>query len=257
MKGKVAVVTGGASGIGWACVEAFAQAGACCVIADLDQAGGECAEAKLREAGSPGLFVKTSVSDPGDVRHLFDATIENFGRLDILINNAGLQHVASIAEFPEERWNTLIGVMLTGAFLCCKYSVPHMIRQKWGRIVNISSVYGRVAVPYKGAYVAAKHALLGLTKVIALENAEHGITSNAVCPAYVRTPMIEQQIVNQARIFGMTQEDVLSKIMLEPAAIKRLLEPAEVASLVRYLCTDEAAGITGAVLDIDAGWTAR
>ena len=171
MKGKVAIVTGGASGIGWACVEAFARAGAYCVIADLDQTGGESAEAKLKEAGSPGLFVKTSVSDPGNVRRLVEATIEKFGRLDILINNAGLQHVASIAEFPDERWNTLVGVMLTGAFLCCKYSLPHMIRQKWGRIVNVSSIYGRVAVPFKGAYVTAKHGVLGLTKVVALENA--------------------------------------------------------------------------------------
>jgi len=257
MKGKVAVVTGGASGIGWACVEAFAQAGVSCVIADLDLAGGERAEKKLQEAGTPGLFVKTSVSDSASVRHLVDATIEKFGRLDILVNNAGLQHVAPIDALPEERWDTLIGVMLTGAFLCCKYSLPHMIKQNWGRIVNISSVYGRVAVPFKGAYVTAKHALLGLTKVAALEHAEHGITSNAICPAYVRTPMIEQQIANQAGIFGMTPEDVLKKIMLEPAAIKRMLEPSEVAALVKYLCTDEASGITGAALDIDAGWSAR
>jgi len=257
MKGKVAIVTGGASGIGWACIESLAKAGASCVIADMDVPGGERAEAKLKEVGSAGLFVKASVSSPDDVRHLVDATIEKFGRLDILVNNAGLQYVAPVVDFPEERWNTLIGVMLTGAFLCSKYSLPHMIKQKWGRIVNIASIHARVASPFKVAYISAKHGVLGLTKVIALEQAENGITCNAICPAYVRTPLVEKQIANQAVTNKISEEDVVKKIMLEPAAIKRLLEPSEVASLVCYLCTDEASGITGATLDIDLGWTAR
>ena len=191
------------------------------------------------------------------MRHLVDAAVEKFGRLDIMVNNAGLQHVAPVVDFPEERWNLLIGVMLTGTFLCCKYSLPHMIKQKWGRIINISSLHGRVASPFKVAYISAKHGVLGLTKVVALEQAENGITCNAICPAYVRTPLVEKQIADQARANGISEEDVVQKIMLAPAAIKRLLEPSEVASLVRYLCTDEAAGITGAALDIDLGWTAR
>jgi 3-hydroxybutyrate dehydrogenase len=257
MKGKVAVVTGGASGIGWACVESLAQAGVNCVIADMDVPGGERAEAKLKEAGFTSLFVKTNVSSPDDVRHLVDAAVEKFGRLDIMVNNAGLQYVAPIVEFPEERWNLLIGVMLTGAFLCCKYSLPHMIKQKWGRIINISSLHGRVASPFKVAYISAKHGVLGLTKVVALEQAENGITCNAICPAYVRTPLVEKQIADQAKANGISEDEVVQKIMLAPAAIKRLLEPSEVASLVKYLCTDEAAGITGAALDIDLGWTAR
>ena len=257
MKGKVAIVTGGASGIGWGVVESLAQAGANCVIADMDVAGGERAEAKLKEAGSAGLFVKTSVSSPNDVRHLVDATIEKFGRLDILVNNAGLQFVAPVVEFPEERWDTLIGVMLTGTFLCCKYALPHMIKQKWGRIINVNSLHGKVASPFKVAYVSAKHGVLGLTKVVALEVAEHNITCNAICPAYVRTPLVEKQIANQASSHGISEEEVIQRIMLEPAAIKRLLDPGEVASLVKYLCTDEAAGITGAALDIDLGWTAH
>jgi 3-hydroxybutyrate dehydrogenase len=162
-----------------------------------------------------------------------------------------------VVEFPEERWNLLIGVMLTGTFLCCKYSLPHMIKQKWGRIINISSLHGKVASPFKVAYISAKHGVLGLTKVVALEQAENNITCNAICPAYVRTPLVEKQIADQARANGISEEDVVQKIMLQPAAIKRLLEPSEVASLVKYLCTDEAAGITGAALDIDLGWTAR
>jgi 3-hydroxybutyrate dehydrogenase len=257
MKGKVAIVTGGASGIGFAIVESLAQAGVNCVIADMDVSGGERAEAQLKQAGVDSLLVKTNVSSPDDVRHLVDTAVEKFGRLDILVNNAGLQFVAPIVEFPEERWDTLIGVMLTGTFLCCKYSLPHMIKQKWGRIININSLHGKVASPFKVAYISAKHGVLGLTKVVALETAEHNITCNAICPAYVRTPLVEKQIANQARSHGISEEDVIQKIMLEPAAIKRLLEPSEVASLALYLCTDEASGITGAALDIDLGWTAH
>jgi len=227
------------------------------VIADMDVSGGERAVEKLQEAGFTTLFVKTNVSSPDDVRHLVDAAVEKFGRLDILVNNAGLQHVAPVVDFPEERWNLLIGVMLTGTFLCCKYALPHMIKQKWGRIINVNSVHGKVGSPFKVAYVSAKHGVLGLTKVVALEVAEHNITCNAICPAYVRTPLVEKQIENQARSHGIPEEEVIQKIMLEPAAIKRLLNPSEVASLVRYLCSDDAAGITGTALDIDLGWTAH
>lgn len=257
MKGKVAIVTGGASGIGWAVVESLAQAGVNCVIADMDVPGGERAAANLQEAGHAGLFVKTSVSQSNEVRHLVDATIERFGRLDILVNNAGLQFVAPVHEFPEEKWDLLIGVMLTGSFLCCKYSLPQMMKQKWGRIINIGSVHSKVASPFKAAYISAKHGMLGLTKVVALERAGDNITCNAICPAYVRTPLVEKQIANQALSHGISPEDVVQKIMLEPAAIRRLLEPSEVASLVKYLCSDEAAGITGTALDIDLGWMAH
>lgn len=257
MKGKVAIVTGGASGIGLAIAEMFAREGVNCVIADLEASGGEQAATKLQNAGTECLFVATSVSQPGDVRHLVEATMERFGRLDILVNNAGLQFVAPVVDFPEERWDTLIGVMLTGTFLCCKYALPHMIQQKWGRIINISSVHGKVASPFKVAYISAKHGVLGLTKVVALEMGENNITCNAICPGYVRTPLVEKQIADQARVNGISEEDVVKKIMLAPAAIRRMLEPGEVASLVAYLCSDAAAGITGAALDIDLGWTAR
>jgi len=257
MKGKVAIITGGASGIGLAIAKSFAKEGAHCVLADLDPRAGDAAVAQLAEMGEAGAFVVADVAKSVDVQRLIAAAVERFGRLDILVNNAGLQYIAPITEFPEERWDYLIGVILTGSFLCCKYAVPHMVRQKWGRVINIASLHAKVASPFKAAYISAKHGLLGLTKVLALEVAEHNITSNAICPAYVRTPLVERQIDDQARHHQISREEVIRKIMTEPAAIHRLLEPDEVASLALYLCSDAAAGITGAALDIDLGWTAR
>lgn len=257
MKGKVAIVTGAASGIGYAIAKAFAGAGANCVIADLDPAACDRARSELAALGATCDAVATNVAEAVEVRRLVDAAMDKFGRIDILVNNAGLQHVSPVVDFPEDRWNYLIGVMLTGTFLACKYALPHMIRHEWGRIINIDSLHGKVASPFKAAYVAAKHGVLGLTKVVALEVAEHNITSNAICPAYVRTPLVEKQIQDQAKRHGISAEDVVRKIMLEPAAIRRLLEPEEVATLAVYLCSDKASGITGAAIDIDLGWTAR
>jgi len=257
MKEKVAVVTGAASGIGFAIAKALVQAGAHCVLADVDSAAGDRARTELEKLGPRCAFVVTNVSQAADVRRLIDTTMETFGRLDILVNNAGLQFIAPVVDFPEDRWDCLIGVMLTGTFLCCKYALPHMIRRKWGRVINIASLHGKVASPFKVAYISAKHGILGLTKVVALEVAEHNITANAICPAYVRTPLVDKQIDEQARRHHLPASEVVGKIMLEPAAIRRLLEPSEVADLALYLCSDSAAGITGAALDIDLGWTAR
>jgi 3-hydroxybutyrate dehydrogenase len=256
LKGKVAVVTGAASGIGFAIAKSFADAGIHCVLADVDQNQGENALSQMANSAEC-MFVRTNIADVTDVRRLMDAAVEKFGRLDILVNNAGLQHIAPVIDFPEERWNYLIEVMLTGPFLCCKYALPHMIRQKWGRIINMGSLHSKVASPFKAAYVSAKHGLLGLTKVVALEVAENNITCNAICPAYVRTPLVEKQIQDQARRHNISPDDVVRQIMTEPAAIHRLLEPEEVAALALYLCSDQAAGITGAALDIDLGWTAH
>ncbi len=257
MKGRVVIVTGGASGIGYAIAKAFSQAGANFVIADVDPLSGERARAEIQKAGASGTFVATNVSRTEEVRRLVEITVERFGKIDILVNNAGLQHIAPVVDFPEERWDYLIGVILRGSFLCCKYALPHMIKQKWGRIINIASLHGKVASPFKSAYVCAKHGLLGLTKVVALEVAEHNITSNAICPAYVRTPLVEKQIEEQAKRHAISPDEVVEKLMTVPAAIHRLLEPEEVATLALYLGSDAARGITGAALDIDLGWTAR
>jgi len=257
VKGKVAIVTGAASGIGFAIAKSFGEAGAELVLADVSSDAGEAAVGKLRESGDAVKFIPTDISKSEDVRRLTEFAFENFGRIDILVNNAGLQHIAPVVEFPEDRWDYLLRVLLTGTFLCCKYAVPHMIRQKWGRVINVASLHGKVASPFKSAYVSAKHGVLGFTKVLALEVAEHNITSNAICPAYVRTPLVEKQIDEQAHRHGISPEEVIRKIMLEPAAIRRLLEPEEVAAMALYLCSDQASGITGAALDIDLGWTAR
>jgi 3-hydroxybutyrate dehydrogenase len=257
MQGKVAIITGAASGIGFAIAQAFAQAGARVVIADLDPVSGEQARAEVEALGGSAAFVKTDVSRAEDVRQLVSKAVEIYGTVDVLVNNAGIQHVAPITDFPEDRWDALIGVMLTGTFLCSKYALPYMIEKKWGRIVNIGSIHSKVASPFKAPYVAAKHGVLGLTRATALEVAAYNITVNAICPTYVRTPLVEKQLATQAQRYGITTEEVITKIMTEPAAIKRLLEPKEVASLALYLCSPQAAGITGAGLDIDLGWTAR
>jgi 3-hydroxybutyrate dehydrogenase len=179
------------------------------------------------------------------------------GRIDILVNNAGIQHVAPLTEFPDEMWRRIIDIMLTAPFLLTKAVLPGMYAAGWGRIVNIASVHALRASPYKAAYVAAKHGLLGLTRVTALEGAEHGVTCNAVCPSYVRTALVEKQIADQARIHGIPESEVVEKIMVAEAPIRRLLEPDEVAALVAYLCSDDARSITGSAPTIDCGWTAH
>lgn len=257
LDGKVGIVTGGARGIGKAIVFALAKSGAKVVIADLDERNGKAMVMDVEASGSPAFFQKTDVSKREQAEHLVNATIDRFGRLDILVNNAGLQHVAPIQDFPEEKWNQILGVMLTGPFLLTKYSFPHMVRGRFGRVINIVSAHGLVASPFKAAYVSAKHGLLGLTKVIALEGAAHNITAVAICPAYVRTPLVEQQIADQAKAHGISEQEVMENVILAPQAVKRLLEPDEVAELTVFLCSDRAGGITGVPISIDLGWTAR
>ena len=255
--GRVAVVTGGASGIGLAIGRTLAGAGAAVVLADLNGQGAEQAAASIVEDGGAASFVQLDVRESDSVRRLMATAVERHGSLDILVNNAGLQYLSPITEFPEEKWNLLIGVMLTGAFLCIKYAMPAMVRGNWGRIVNVSSIHGKVASPYKAAYVSAKFGMLGLTRVTALEGAPHGITANAICPSYVRTPIVENQIASQAKMHGIPAEEVVDKIMLTDAPIKRILEPAEIGDLVLFLCSDSAAGMTGGDIPIDCGWTAH
>ena len=203
------------------------------------------------------MFQRTDVSSRDDCRSLIESAVREYAGVDILVNNAGLQHVAPIEEFPEDKWEYIVRVMLVGAFYLTKYAIPHMYAKGWGRVINVSSVHGLVASPYKSAYVAAKHGLNGLTKAIALEAAERGVTVNAICPSYVRTPLVEKQIADQARAHGISEDVVIRDIMLAPAAMKRLLEPSEVAAYARFLCSDAAAGITGSLQVIDCGWTAR
>ncbi|GIE94682.1 3-hydroxybutyrate dehydrogenase [Paractinoplanes rishiriensis] len=245
LSGRTALVTGAGSGIGLACAERLAAAGAAVVAVDRDR---ESVERVASAIG--GRAVVADLADP-------DVFAELPGAVDVLVNNAGLQVVAPVHEFPDDRFAQLQAVLVTAPFRLIKRVLPHMYERGWGRIVNISSVHGLLASPFKSAYVSAKHALEGLSKVTALEGAGYGVTSNCICPAFVRTPLVDKQIADQAAIHGIPESEVIEKIMLDRAAIKKLIEPAEVAELLAYLLTPPAALITGASVTIDGGWTAH
>jgi len=249
---KVAIVTGAASGIGLACAERLAADGMKVVLADLNEKAG--AEHAKRLGGT---FVAADLTQRDGCRKLVDASLKAHGTVHVLLNNAGFQHVSPIEDFPEDQWERMISLMLTAPFLLTRYCWPAMKRQKWGRVVNIASIHALVASPFKVGYICAKHGLIGLTRTAALEGGEHGITVNAICPAYVRTPLVDSQIADQAKANRMSPDEVIEKIMLAPAAVKRLIEPREVADFVAYLCGDAAGVITGAALTMDLGWTAR
>jgi 3-hydroxybutyrate dehydrogenase len=245
LAGRTALVTGGASGIGRSCAQRLAGAGARVLVVDRD---GAAAGRVAAEIG--GVAHTVDLSDLAAVDRIDPA-------VDIVVNNAGFQHVAPLHEFPPETFSQLLRLMLEAPFRLVRRCLPHMYAGGWGRVVNISSVHGLRASPYKAAYVAAKHGLEGLSKVIALEGAAHGVTSNCVNPSYVRTPLVERQIAAQAASHGIDEATVVEQIMLAPAAIKRLVEPEEVAELVGYLCSAQASFVTGASLVMDGGWTAH
>ncbi len=252
LAGRVAIVTGAGSGIGRAIAKALSTDGATVVVADRDQ---DAAASSAVDTGAEAQVA--DVADPAACRRLVDAVVAEHGRVDVLVNNAGLQHVAPLVEFPEERWDYLLSVMVDGPFHLTRAVLPGMIEGRWGRIVNIGSIHSLVASPNKVAYVTAKHALLGLTRATALEAGTHGITCNLVAPAYVRTPLVDRQVAEQAQLLGIDEAAVVDTVMLEPAAIRRLVEPAEVAAYVLFLCSPAAASITGSTQVIDGGWTAR
>jgi 3-hydroxybutyrate dehydrogenase len=252
LTGKVALVTGAASGIGLAIARDFARNGALVTLADINSERGVVVASEL-----PGArFQQADLTRPEDIARLVEDTVAASGTIDILVNNAGIQHVAPIHEFPEAKWRQMIDMMLTAPFLLTKAVLPGMYARKWGRIINISSIHGLVASPFKVAYISAKHGMIGLTRTTAAEAGDLGVTCNAICPSYVRTPLVENQIADQARTHGLPESEVVEKVMLAKAAIHQLLEPDEVAQFATYLCSDAARGITGSALTIDCGWTA-
>ncbi|MFI1926101.1 MULTISPECIES: 3-hydroxybutyrate dehydrogenase [unclassified Streptomyces] len=248
--GRTALVTGAAGGIGRACALRLVAAGAKVRAVDRDAAGLETLAGSA--AGLPGS-VEPYVLDLTDL----DAAELAAAGTDVLVNNAGLQRVAPLEEFPPDVFHTVLTVMLEAPFRLIRGALPHMYGQGWGRIVNVSSVHGLRASAYKSAYVAAKHGLEGLSKTAALEGAPHGVTSNCVNPAYVRTPLVQRQLADQARTHGVPEERVLADVLLRDSAVKRLIEPEEVAEAVAYLCGPQASFVTGTSLVLDGGWTAH
>ena len=259
LKNKTALITGSTSGIGLGIAEAFAAAGANVILNGFgDAAEIEAIRARLAsEHGATVRYDGADMSKPKSIEAMITAPLAEFGVIDILVNNAGIQHVAPIDEFPPEKWDAIIAINLSSAFHTTRLALPAMKKKGWGRIINLASAHALVASPFKSAYVAAKHGIAGLTKTVALEVAEQGITVNAICPGYVRTPLVEKQIPETAKARGITEEQVINDVMLSAQPTKEFVTVEQVAALAQFLCSDDAGSITGAILPIDGGWTAQ
>ena len=254
LKGKAAVVTGSNSGIGLGIARELAKAGASVVLNSYtdDEADHKLAEDMSKEFGTDVRYIQADMSKPDECR----ALIEKAGACDILINNAGIQHVAPIAEFPTEKWDAIIAINMSSAFHCTAAALPAMQKKGWGRVINIASAHGLTASPYKSAYVAAKHGVVGLTKVTALEEAGKGITCNAICPGYVLTPIVEKQIPDQMKTHNMNREDVIKNVMLARQPSGDFATVEQMGGTAIFLCSPAADQITGTTISVDGGWTA-
>ena len=259
LAGKSAVITGSTSGIGRAIAEAFAREGANVMLNGFGDAKEiEALRAGIaRDHGVKAAYDGADMSKPGEIRALITKAEAAFGAVDILVNNAGIQHVAPIDEFPDDKWDAIIAINLTSAFHATKAALPGMKKRKWGRVINIASAHGLVASPNKSAYVSAKHGIVGFTKTLALEVAELGITSNAICPGFVLTPLVQRQIDDQARAHGISAERAAKDIILAPQPSKEFVKLEEVAAMAAYIASPIAASVNGASFSIDGGWTAR
>lgn len=259
LKGKTALVTGSTSGIGLGIAKALARQGANIVLNGFGDVDGPRAEvlAAGQSAGVQVAYHGADMSRAADIEDMMKSAASQFGRVDILVNNAGIQHVSPVDEFPPEKWDAIIAINLSSAFHATRAALPGMKRRGWGRVINIASAHGLVASPYKSAYVAAKHGLVGFTKSLALEVAELGITANAICPGYVMTPIVEKQIDDQARVHGVARENVIRDVILAPQPTKQFVKVEDVAAIALHLASPAAAQINGTAISIDGGWTAR
>jgi 3-hydroxybutyrate dehydrogenase len=259
LKGKTAIVTGSTSGIGLGIAAALAAEGCDIVLngfgdpSEIERLRGDLAA----RGGGQAVYVPADMAKPAEIRDLVAAGERRFGAIDILVNNAGIQHVAKIVDFPEERWDAVIAINLSAAFHATKAVLPGMIARGWGRIVNIASAHGLVASAEKAAYVTAKHGLVGLTKVTAIETANQGITCNAICPGWVLTPLVQQQIAARAGAQGIAVEQASADLLREKQPMLAFTTPEKIAALALFLCGDAASTITGAALSIDGGWVAQ
>jgi 3-hydroxybutyrate dehydrogenase len=259
LAGRVSLVTGSTSGIGLGIACALAAAGSEIV---LNGFGEPESIAEVQGQIGSDFNVRTSyspadMSNPVSIQEMIEETLASFGRIDVLVNNAGIQYVAPLQDFPPEKWNAILAINLSSAFHTSRLALPSMLENKWGRIINIASAHGLVGSPFKAAYVAAKHGILGLTKVIALETAEQGITCNSICPGYVYTALVEAQIDGQAKSHGIPREQVIRDVLLAQQPSKRFATVEELGALAVFLASDAAASITGAALPVDGGWTAH
>ncbi len=259
LKNKIALVTGSTSGIGLGIARALAREGVHLMLHGLGEpvALEHMRQALAAEFGVTVRYHDADVSKAAEVARLLAETEQAFGALDILVNNAGIQFVAPVEDFPPERWTAIQDIVLNSSFHAIRAAVPGMKRRGWGRIINLVSAHGLVASPFKSAYVAAKHGQVGLTKSVALELAETAITCNAICPGYVRTPLVEGQIESQSKIHGLSRDRVIREVILAAQPTRRFVEVEEVAALAVFLCGESARSITGAAIPIDGGWTAR
>jgi 3-hydroxybutyrate dehydrogenase len=259
LEGKSAIVTGSTSGIGLGIARRLAAAGASVMVNGLgDPRQIDAAVQSVAEAGSgKAVFSPANMMRPDEIAAMVDAAVDTFGGIDILVNNAGIQFVSPIQEFPPEKWDAIIATNLSSSFHTIRAATPHMIAAGWGRIINLSSLHALVASPYKAAYVAAKHGVAGLTKVVALELAQQNITVNSIAPGYVETPLVTGQVADTARARGITEEEVVRDVMLAAQPTKKFIQIDEIAELVVFLCSDAAASITGAILPVDGGWSAQ
>jgi 3-hydroxybutyrate dehydrogenase len=259
LAGRVALVTGSTSGIGLGILERMAAAGASVVMNGLgDAAQIEGEVARVRKAHTvEALYVPANLMEPQACADMIAMAEARFGQVDILVNNAGIQHVSPIESFPAEKWDAIIALNLSSAFHAIRASFAGMKQRGWGRIINVASAHGLVASPFKSAYVAAKHGIIGLTKTVALEGAEFSITANAICPGYVWTPLVEQQIESQAKSHGIPRERVIKEVLLAQQPNKRFAQSSEIGALAVFLASEAGQSITGAALPVDGGWTAH